>query len=200
MRAGVFLDTDRTLLVDDANDLDPQRTRLAPGAAEMLRVLAQLDIQLFVVGSQPGIALGFFDEDALDRVETTLRVLFEINGARLAGCYFCPHHPEGTVARYSVQCLCRKPMPGLLRRAAAEQRIDLRQSWMVGQVLDDVEAGHRAGCRTVLINSGRETAWRVTSRTAALRTPDFIVHDAAGAAMVIAGSFAPRIGDGGSVG
>jgi D-glycero-D-manno-heptose 1,7-bisphosphate phosphatase len=200
MRAdGVFLDKDGTLLINEPYNVDPQRMRVAPGASEMLAVLAQLDLQLFVVGNQPGVALGFFAEEALEGVVATLRALFEINGARLAGCYFCPHDRDGTIARYSLPCLCRKPLPGLLRRAAAEHGIDLRRSWMVGDVLDDVEAGHRAGCRTILIHCGNETQWRVTSRTAALRTPDFIVHDAARAATIIAGAFVPRVDDGGSL-
>jgi D-glycero-D-manno-heptose 1,7-bisphosphate phosphatase len=69
--------------------------------------------------------------------------------------------PQAPSVRYAVRCLCRKPQPGLLRQAAREREIDLAQSWLVGDILDDVEAGNRAGCRTVLVDVGNETEWRL---------------------------------------
>ena len=69
----------------------------------------------------------------------------------LDGFYYCPHHPDGSVGAYARDCHCRKPMPGLLLQAAQDHGIDLRSSWMIGDILHDVEAGNRAGCRTVLI-------------------------------------------------
>jgi hypothetical protein len=64
-------------------------------------------------------------------------------------------------------CLCRKPAPGLLRQAARVHAIDLANSWMIGDILDDVEAGRRAGCRSVLLDVGNETEWQLSP----LRTP-----------------------------
>src|SRR5581483_11142184 len=81
-------------------------------------------------------------------------------GVPLAGFYYCPHHPQGQVNSYAVTCRCRKPAPGMLRRAAADLGIDLAESWMLGDILDDIEAGRRADCRTVLIDNGNETEWR----------------------------------------
>ena len=77
----------------------------------------------------------------------------------LAGSYFCPHHPEGQVPAYAVQCSCRKPQPGLLLQAAQAHRLNLARSWFVGDILDDIEAGRRAGCRTILLDNGNETEW-----------------------------------------
>jgi histidinol phosphatase-like enzyme len=82
------------------------------------------------------------------------------SGAAVDAFYYCPHLPQGPNVRYAVRCLCRKPQPGLLRRAASDWQIDLERSWLVGDILDDVEAGHRAGCRSVLIVNGNETEWR----------------------------------------
>jgi histidinol phosphatase-like enzyme len=82
----------------------------------------------------------------------------------LAGFYACTHAAgPGPVPA----CLCRKPAPGLLRQAARAHGVDLRRSWMVGDILDDIEAGRRAGCRTVLLDVGNETVWRMSP----LRTP-----------------------------
>jgi histidinol phosphatase-like enzyme len=88
----------------------------------------------------------------------------------LLAAYYCPHHPEGSVADYAIACDCRKPQAGMLRQAARDHDIDLRGSFMVGDILDDVEAGHAAGCRAVLIDAGSETEWL----SGPGREPDFI--------------------------
>lgn len=159
MRA-VFLDKDGTLIEDVPYNVRPERIRLMPGAGAALRVLARAGYALFVVSNQPGVALGRFREADLGAVRRELQRLFAQHAATLAGFYYCPHHPEGPVAPYGEHCTCRKPRPGLLRRAAAEHGIDLNASWLVGDILDDIEAGRRAGCRTVLLDNGHETEWR----------------------------------------
>ena len=85
-----------------------------------------------------------------------------------------PHRPDGG-------CACRKPAPAMLKRAALEHRLRLSECWMVGDILDDIEAGRRAGCRTVLIDNGNETEWEMTPE----RVPHFAARDLAQAAAVI---------------
>jgi histidinol phosphatase-like enzyme len=114
-------------------------------------------------------------------VEEHLNDLFLTHGFKLADCYWCPHHPEGVVADYAITCGCRKPLAGLLHAAAAEHGIDLAESWLIGDILDDVEAGKRAGCRTVLLDVGSETEWQ----RGALREPDIVAKDLLGAAEAI---------------
>ncbi|MDA0301604.1 MAG: HAD-IIIA family hydrolase, partial [Chloroflexi bacterium] len=104
-------------------------------------------------------------------------------GAELAGFYYCPHHPEGSVTEFAVECSCRKPAEGMILRAAAELGINPAESWMVGDTLDDVEAGNRAGCRTILLDNGNETEWRVDGK----RWPSVVVGDLDRAAAIIAG-------------
>src|SRR5690606_11354834 len=94
-------------------------------------------------------------------------------GARLDGFYFCPHHPDGVVADYAKVCHCRKPAPGMILQAVDDFDIDLSQSWMIGDILNDIEAGNNAGCKTILINNGNETEWITMEK----RTPDFTVHN-----------------------
>lgn len=159
MTAAVFLDKDRTLVEDVPYNVDPARIRLMPRAGDALRLLAGCGYRLIVVSNQSGVARGYFAENKLTAVEKRLRQLFTAEGAELGGFYWCPHHPEGIVPTYAVWCSCRKPAPGLLLQAADEHGIDLRRSWMVGDILDDIEAGNRAGCRTVLLANGGETQW-----------------------------------------
>jgi histidinol-phosphate phosphatase family protein len=174
----VFLDKDGTLLEDVPYNVDPALMQFAPGAREALALLAAYPFTLFVVSNQAGVALGKFAHTALHDVERRLQQLFAECGATLGGVYWCPHHPAGSVARYAVACDCRKPAPGMLLRAAHEHRLDLAQSWFIGDILDDVEAGNRAGCRTVLLDNGHETEWKLSAaRVPRARAAD--LHEAA---------------------
>jgi len=173
--AAVLFDKDGTLLEDVPYNVDPALMRFAPGAREALTLLAAHGLRLFVVSNQSGVALGRFGYEALDEMEAHLRRMFEACGVTLAGAYWCPHHPEGIVARYAYRCACRKPAPGMLLQAAREHGIDLSASWFVGDILDDIEAGARAGCRTVLIDNGNETEWvSGPQRVPTLREPDLL--------------------------
>jgi histidinol-phosphate phosphatase family protein len=152
MTRAIFLDKDGTLVEDVPYNVDCARIRLRPTVVEGLRLLRDACYRLIVVSNQSGVARGFFPEAALAPVTRHLTGLLADTGVSLDAFYYCPHHPEGAVPAYAVPCACRKPAPGLLRRAAAEGAIDLSASWMVGDQPADVEAGRRAGCRTVLIH------------------------------------------------
>jgi histidinol-phosphate phosphatase family protein len=182
--AAVFLDKDGTLVEDLPYNVDPEKIRLAPGALEAARLLHDAGFRLVVVSNQSGVARGLFAESALQAVEERLRGLLAEAGVPLAGFYSCPHHPQGTVAEYAGTCACRKPAPGLLVRAAQELGIDTQRSWLIGDILDDVEAGRRAGCRTVLLDNGHETEWL----PGPLRQPDYRAADLAEAARLILAS------------
>jgi histidinol-phosphate phosphatase family protein len=149
LRKAVFLDKDGTLIDDIPYNVDVNLIRLAPRAEEALQLMSQSGYGLFVVSNQSGVAAGYFPESALTAVEHHLRRLFATMGVRLEGFYYCPH-PQ-TVEDARTACDCRKPLPGMILRAATEHGIDLAQSWMVGDILSDIEAGNRAGCRSVLV-------------------------------------------------
>lgn len=159
-RPAVFLDKDGTLIRDVPYNHDPARVELMPGAGRALARLAQAGYALVVVTDQPGIALGYYDLEALRRVRGRLDRLLAEHGVVLDGFFYCPHHPQARDPQYALACTCRKPLPGLLEQAAAALRLDLERSWMVGDILDDIEAGAVAGCRTVLLDVGGETEWR----------------------------------------
>lgn len=169
----VFLDKDGTLLENVPYNVQPERMRLTRGAGRALRRLHALGYALIVVSNQPGVAHGYFEVGALRLVERRLRALLATEEVPLAGFYYCPHHPQGRVARYAVSCRCRKPAPGLLLAAAAIHEVDTHRSWMIGDILDDVEAGARARCRTVMVDAGNETEWRAGPQ----RSPDATVPD-----------------------
>ena len=169
-RRAVFIDKDGTLVEDVPYNVDPARVRFTPHAIEGLRLLAAEGFVLVVVTNQPGLARGFFSRTELARLQLALTAMLRAEGVTLTDFYACPHAPgPGSMPA----CLCRKPAPGLLRQAARAHRIDLARSWMVGDILDDVEAGRRAGCRTVMLDVGHETVWRRSP----LRTPHVMASD-----------------------
>jgi len=166
----IFVDPDGTLAAALPHDAEAEADGLpfAPHAVEALRLLSDGGYHIVVVSNQPGIALGRLDQAALDRLAQAVTQRLRDAGVALAGFYACPHTP-------GAGCNCRKPAPGLLHEAAREHAIDLSNSWLIGEILDDIEAGRRAGCRTVLLEVGRDAAVALSPlRTPALRAPDLL--------------------------
>jgi D-glycero-D-manno-heptose 1,7-bisphosphate phosphatase len=183
-RPAVFLHKDGTLVEDIPYNVDPTRIRLMPDAGSALRSVAGDGYRLVVVSNQSGVARGLFSEPAVRGVGRRLRELLEAEGVELDAFLYCPHLADGSVPSYAMECQCRKPKPGLLLRAAEELSLDVGKSWMVGDILDDVEAGRAAGCRTVLVDVGNETEWVPSGA----REPDVVVPSLAAAAIAIRGA------------
>jgi D,D-heptose 1,7-bisphosphate phosphatase len=148
----VFLDKDGTLVRDVPYNADPARIEWRDGVFGGLSRLASAGFALVLVTNQSGIAQGRFSEEQLHRYFVEFRAQLARSGVLLADLLYCPHHPAAAVPAFRKFCACRKPNPGLLVRARARLGIDLERSWMVGDLLDDVEAGVRAGCRTALVH------------------------------------------------
>lgn len=180
MKRAVFLDKDGTLIEDVPYNVDPQQIRLMTGAARLWQ-LHNEGYLLIIISNQSGVARGYFPEVALAAVEQRSRDLLAELAVPLTDFYYCPHHPEGTVAKYAIACNCRKPEPGLLLQAAQDHNIDLSQSWFIGDILNDVEAGQRAGCKTILLNNGNETEWTFSP----YRVPHHVATNLTDAANII---------------
>lgn len=147
MKWAVFLDRDGTINEEVEYLDDPEDLRLIPGAAEAIRLLNQARVPAIVVTNQAGVGRGYFSEARVEAIHQQLTKQLAAHGARLDAVYYCPHHPD-------EGCDCRKPNPGMLKRAAQEHGIDLGRSFAVGDKVSDLEAGRRAGCRTVLVLTG----------------------------------------------
>jgi len=153
----VFLDRDDTLIEDTGFLSDPSGVKLLPGVEMALKSLAQAGYKTVLVTNQSGVARGVLSEETLGLIHAEMSRQLEKAGARLDGIYYCPCHPDGTVEKYAVESDLRKPAPGMLLQAAEDLDIDLSKSWMVGDRAGDVEAGRRAGCRTIRIRSRART-------------------------------------------
>lgn len=170
----VFLDKDGTLIPDIPFNVNTDLIRLSDHCVEGLQLLQRLGYIFIVVTNQSGIAFKYFGHKEVMAVGSKLESLMIQAGVKLSGFYYCPHAPA-TVLRFLLgkTCSCRKPKPGLLYRAANELNIDLSSSWLIGDILHDMEAGNLAGCKTVLIDNGNETEWCITDE----RTPDGLAAD-----------------------
>ena len=172
MRRALFLDRDGTLVEPRHYPSRPEELVLYAGIGPELRRIQQAGFALIVVTNQSGIARGYFDEADLRAMHDHLTCELARDGVRLDGIYHCPHHPDGVIPALAIGCDCRKPRPGLLLRAGAEHALDLTRSWFVGDILDDIEAGNRAGCRSLLVDLGTEPP-----PEDALRRPAFVARD-----------------------
>jgi D-glycero-D-manno-heptose 1,7-bisphosphate phosphatase len=176
----ILLDRDGTLVEARHFPTRPEELVLSVGLKQELLALQESGFQFVVATNQSGLARGLFDEAALDAMHDHLRGLLGACGIALAGIYHCPHHPEGSVTHLAIDCDCRKPAPGLLLRAAADLGLDLGRSWFVGDILDDCEAGNRAGCRTILVDRGTESI-----PTSPSRHPTFVARSTAHSLRII---------------
>ena len=150
----VFLDRDGTIN-EEVNYLShPDQLRLIAGAAEAIKLLNQNGYKVVVVTNQAGVARGYFTEQAVREVHEVLEKMLEAHGAAVDAIYYCPHHPAAGIGVYRQDCNCRKPKPGMLEKAAREVDLDLGVSFVVGDKISDLEAGHAVGCRNILVHTG----------------------------------------------
>ena len=153
-RPAVFIDRDGTLTDEVGYVNHPSRLRLLPRSAEAIRRLNAAGVPAVVVTNQAGLARGYFTEDVLTAVNDRLVAQLAEAGARLDGIYVCPHHPTEGEPPYRARCECRKPKPGLLRRAAEELGLDLARSAMIGDKPSDLVPGREVGAAAVLVLTG----------------------------------------------
>jgi D-glycero-D-manno-heptose 1,7-bisphosphate phosphatase len=147
MARAICLDRDGTLIEDVGYPRDPAKVRLVAGAAEALGILKNHGFLLVLISNQSGIGRGIITQQEADRVHQRVIQNLAAEKIMLDGAYYCPHAPE-------AGCGCRKPSPGLLHQASLELGFTLARSYMIGDKPSDVEAGWRAGCRTIHLRRG----------------------------------------------
>jgi len=176
----VLLDRDGTINVEKHYLKSPHEVELIPGAAEGIRRLRAFDLSVAVITNQSGVARGYFDMSAVDRVHQRLEEMLRENGASVDGFYVCPHAPAD-------RCSCRKPEPGLALVAADEFGADLSEAFVVGDKLSDILLAHLVGATSILVRTGHgeETSKSMASR------PDYCVADLLAAAELIVTLVAP---------
>ena len=167
-KKAVFLDRDGTIMIDTGYCHEPDKVQLIQGASEGLRLMDDAGFLLAVVTNQSGLARGYFTDRELYAVNSRLRQELQSHGADFDVLFYCPHHPDDS-------CNCRKPQPGLILQAASDYNLDLPSSFTIGDKESDVQAGHLAQTRTILVSRKLGTS----------RFADFLATDLVEAAHIV---------------
>jgi len=144
---GVLVDRDGTMVRDVGYLTSLDQLEILPGVPEAIRLLCAHGLKVAVVTNQSAVGRGFLQEEELARIHRELEHRLAASGARVDGVYYCPHHPTEARGSYRVACACRKPNAGLAERAAAELKLDLGSSYVVGDQASDMELAARIGAR-----------------------------------------------------
>ena len=154
MKPAIFVDRDGTLNEEIGYLHKPEEAVLIPGSVEAISRLNARQIPVIVVTNQAGIGKGRYGWKDFHAVMDRITRLLDAGGAHVDGVYAAPHHEQGIGEYAHPDHPDRKPNPGMLMRATLEHDLDLSRSWIIGDKLADVEAGHRAGCRAALVLTG----------------------------------------------
>jgi histidinol-phosphate phosphatase family protein len=125
--------------------------QMLPRVPQAVRLLNDLGLKVAIVSNQPGIAKGHLKPDLLKAFETTMLTAIQKEGGTIDQIYYCLHHPEAKVPELRQVCRCRKPEIGLLEKASKDLSTTLDQCYMIGDGISDLQAGTRAGCRTIFV-------------------------------------------------
>ena len=154
LRAAVFLDRDGTIIEDVGYLSAIDDIALFPWSADAIRALNRAGFPVVVVTNQSGVARQYFSDAFVGEAHRALDEKLAAGGARIDAYYYCPHHPEGSLAEYRRQCDCRKPARGLVDRAAGELGLDAARSFVVGDTWRDVGLARVVGARAILGRTG----------------------------------------------
>ena len=148
-KKAIFLDRDGVINKEVGYLSNPDDFELIEGAVEALKLLKQKGYLLIVITNQAAIARGYITEKFLKSIHEMMIKRLKQNGVELDDIYYCPHHPD-----FTGPCDCRKPNPGMILKAELKYNIDLINSYMIGDTLNDIQTGKSARCKTVLVLTG----------------------------------------------
>jgi len=145
----IFLDRDGVINKEISHLSDPKDFEFIKGSIEALKLLKQKGFLLIIITNQAGIARGLFTEETLKAIHYKMIKILKQQNINLDDIFYCPHHPE-----FTGSCECRKPNPGMILKAQSKYHIDLTNSYMVGDTLNDIQTGKSVNCKTALVLTG----------------------------------------------
>ena len=155
LRPAVFLDRDGTLIEEWHYLSSVTEISVLQGASEAITRLNNADFAVVLATNQSAVGRGLLSLENLNSIHEELRYRLKKTGAKIDEVFFCPHHPTAATRAYRSSCACRKPKPGMREEAARKLALDLRKSFMIGDTLSDIKTGHAAGCRSILVKTGK---------------------------------------------
>lgn len=154
LKGVVFLDRDGTINYDAGYINHVDNFIMYPYAAQAIRMLNKSGYYVIVITNQSGLGRGFFNEETLDEIHNYMVQSLKEQGANIDGIYFCPHDPNAKIEKYKAVCNCRKPETGLVEMAFEDFNIDKSKMYFIGDKHSDIMAGHKSGCKTIIVKTG----------------------------------------------
>ena len=152
-RSAAFLDRDGVINIDHGYVFEPARLEFTPTAIEGIRLLNEASYPVLVVTNQSGVARGMYGVAEVEAFHAHLNAALMQAGARVDAFYYCPYHPEGTVAEFAIEHEDRKPGPGMIRRAMREWDVGAEGTFLIGDKESDLAAAAAAGIAGYLIKT-----------------------------------------------
>lgn len=171
----IFLDRDGVINKYPGNKLyvtSLNKFRFLPHAKQAISLLSKKGFKIFVASNQAGVGKGTYAQKTLDVITAKMLKGIERAGGKITKVYYCTHRKE-------LGCSCRKPKPGLLKKAAREFKINLNEAYFVGDTIRDVLTAHAVGAKSILILSGKE---KLSNQKNWEAQPDFVFKDLLAAA------------------
>jgi D-glycero-D-manno-heptose 1,7-bisphosphate phosphatase len=152
MNKAIFFDRDGVINNDSGHYYisDPSDFVINPGVIELLSWLKSKGFMLIIISNQGGISRGIYTKQDTDKVHKKMAEILTEHGIALDEIYYCPHHPE------NENCICRKPDTVLIEKAIARFSIDTSQSLFIGDRDSDIEAGAKAGLKTIKVEANQD--------------------------------------------
>lgn len=151
MEKAVLLDRDGTIIEDSGYIGEIDRVSFLPGAGKAIKLLNENGFKVIIITNQAGVARGYFTEETVREINGYIQESMAREGASIDMFYYCPHHIDGVIEEYRKDCYYRKPNPGMIEKAIRDFDIDLKECFVIGDKISDIEAGRRAGCKTILL-------------------------------------------------
>lgn len=152
MNKAIFLDRDGTIIEDKNYLSNIDDINFLEGTFEGLKKL-QKEYLLIIVTNQSGVAKGYFNEKKVIEINKEIESQLYTNGVKILETLYCPHHKNGIIKEYSINCECRKPKTGLIEKVVKKYNIDLSNSYVIGDKDSDIQLGKNCKCKSILIRN-----------------------------------------------
>lgn len=154
----------------------PSEVKLVYGIGGLIKGVKALGFTTIICSNQPAVALDKTSLKNLEAITKEIKRQLKAQGGVIDYQYYCLHHPYAKVKKYKLSCDCRKPRIGLFLKAAKEHDIDLSNSWVIGDGVNDVVAGNKTGCKNILLaNTESMENLRLIQQQLGDIKPDFII-------------------------
>jgi D,D-heptose 1,7-bisphosphate phosphatase len=154
----IFLDRDGTINKDTGHTHKIEDLEFEKNAIKGLRLVKEKlpDYKIIIITNQAGIGKGYYSEETFHKFMEHMNKTLKKEGIIINDYYFCPHHQKKGIEKYKILCECRKPEPGMLKKAILEHDIDVSKSYMIGDKWADIKAGNLACLKTILVMTGNK--------------------------------------------